>query len=1008
MKSFASLNNLVGVLCFLAAFVIYTATLQPTVSFWDCGEFIATAYKIQVGHQPGAPLFMMLAKIFSMIAAEPTQVAFWVNISSALASAATIMFLFWTITALALKLIKKETELNSHDVFTIIAAGAVGAMAFAVSDSFWFSAVEAEVYALSSLCTAVVFWAILKWESSPQESNADKWLVLISYIIGLSIGIHLLSLLAGPAIVLIYYFRQNKQASAKGIFLAFLAGCAILAFIQYGIVQYLVLFASKLELFFVNSLHFAFGTGALVFVILLISTITFGIIYSNKKQKAALNLGLVCLTFILLGYSSYAMILIRANAKTTINISNPDNAFSLLGYLGREQYGDRPLLYGKYFDSEYIGSKKDGNLYRKGENKYEVKGEKLVPQYDRNSVFPRIYSDDDNHIAFYQNWLGLSANEKASFYNNLQFFSSYQLGFMYWRYFMWNFSGRQNDEQGFGNDRNGSWITGIKAIDNLYSGNQEQLPVSITKNAGHNKFYALPFILGLIGLVYQFKRNRKDGLVVSLLFFFTGIAIVLYLNQNPIQVRERDYAYVGSFYTFAIWIGLGVLGIRDIVRRFSPAAFSSSFAFLVCFAAAPFIMIYQGWDDHNRSGNYVAHDMAVNYLQSCAPNAILFTNADNDTYPLWYAQEVEGVRPDVRIVNLQLLFNPSYIDKLKEKLYTSAPLPVTMPANKYVDGVRDVMPYVDYGLTDSVELSKILEVLTSDNEQDMVTMQDGSKSNFLPTKKFHLTVNPEQVLKTGTVTKAQLSQLSSKIEWSYGKNIVTRADLAMMDIIAHNNWKRPVYFTVSLSKDSYFGLDRYLYLEGYAYRLLPLKRDVKDERDKSELTNTTALYANVMQKFKLDSFNKAANLDPESRRVAKITWNTMNTLTENLIFEGKTTLAREVIEKALSDLPLRNYSIADTIDKYRATVSLNQLGETSWTYSLAKSAVDFLASEVRYLASLSEEEQQNNKFTIQQSIAIMEAFKKEAKDHNQNDIVNAVSDTYSSVQGKLIFQFQEG
>ena len=987
MKIYTKLNNLIGWLCFAIALTVYALTMQRTVSFWDCGEFIASAVGVQVGHQPGAPLFIMLAKVFSLIASKPEQIAFWVNLSSATASAATIMFLFWTITALALKLVKlKDKELDKSQIVSILSAGFIGALAFTFSDTFWFSAVEAEVYALSALCTAIVFWAILKWDAQADDPSANRWLVFIAYIMGLSIGIHLLNLLAIPTIVLVYYFRKTSKPSTKGIIKSILIGGAILGFIQYGVVQYLVLFAAKFDLLFVNSFGLGFGSGALFFTLQIISSLVWGIYYSIKSQKVNLNLALVCVVFILLGYSSYAMIVIRANAKTAINVSNPDNANSLLGYLGREQYGDRPLLYGQYFDSEYTKATETGNLYRKGKDKYEVAGAKFDREFDRNTILPRIYSDETKHQAFYRQWLNIPEGEKPSFAKNLQFLTSYQLGFMYFRYFLWNFAGKQDDVQGFGDKRNGNWLTGIKSVDNLFLGNQDQLPISITNNAGYNRFYALPFILGLIGIIYQYRKSQKDALVILLLFFSTGMAIIIYLNQSPMQVRERDYAYVGSFYAFAICIGLGVLGVRELIQKYTRPLLSTALATIICFAAVPYIMGSQGWDDHDRSTNDTPQQMAINYMQSCAPNAILFTQADNDTYPLWYAQQVLGVRKDIRLVNTELLYKASYIDQLKKQLFDSAPLPITMNGDTYVDGKRDVLPFVDYGIADSVELTDLFGVLISDNAADKVQMQSGSMENFLPTKKFKMKVDANQVVKSGTLPAQDKNNISSAMEWIYPKNFLAKNDLAMLDIIAHNNWKRPIYFCATMGSDSFFGLEKYFHLEGLAYRLLPLKREKTDQRDAMDVTHSNVMYTNVMNKFQLSSFKKAKYLDTESQRVANLTWNIFNSLASNLAAENKVDKAKLVMVKALNALPLRNYSVADTAVKYRTAGNLYALNETDKANDLVKSATNFLSSELNYYSSLNQEDQEMNRNDIGNVLSLLNAFQKMADANGQAGI----------------------
>lgn len=1005
MKSYSKLNNIFGWLCFAVAFSVYFMTMQPSVSFWDCGEFIASAFGVQVGHQPGAPLFIMLAKVFSLAASDPRQVAVWINTSSAMASAATVMFLFWTITALALKLVRvKNIDPDNIQIATILSAGLVGAMAFMFSDTFWFSAVEAEVYALSALCTAIVFWAILKWEAHADDPSANKWIVFIAYIMGLSIGIHLLNLLAIPAIVLVYYFRKTENPTTKGTIKAIIIGCVFLGFIQYGVIQYLVYFAAKFDLFFVNSMGLGFGSGALFFTLLIVSGLTWGIFYTIKSRKVNLNLALVCVSIILIGYSSYAMIVVRANAKTAINISNPDTANSLLGYLGREQYGDRPLIYGQYFDSEPVRTVETAKMYRKGKSKYEEAGSRIERQYDRNTIFPRTYSEKADHAAFYRQWLNIPEGEKINFAQNVQFFTSYQLGYMYLRYFLWNFSGRQDDYQGRGDNRNGNWLTGVKPLDALHLGNQKVLPVSISQNAGYNVFYAFPLILGLIGILYLYRKNRKDATVILSLFFFTGIAIVLYLNQDPMQVRERDYAYVGSFYTFAICIGLGVLGIRELLRKVSTPMLSTVAASVICFLAVPMLMGSQGWNDHDRSSNDTPRQMAINYLQSCAPNAILFTQADNDTYPLWYAQQVEGIRKDIRLVNTELLYNDSYINQMKKQLFDSAPLPITMDESKYAQGTRDVLPYVDYHISDSVELSNVFDVLMSDNNADKVEMQDGSMENFLPTKRFKMAVDAEQVIRTGTLSDKD--NIASTMEWTYPKNLVVKSDLAVMDIIVHNNWKRPVYFSSTLSYDEYFGLDNYLQMEGFAFRLLPVKRESGDKRDKHEVTNSNVMYTNLMKRFELSSLKQARYLDPESQRVSNLTWSAFNTLATNLMQEGKSGVAKVLMHKALNVLPLRDYSVADTITKYRTAANLYSLNETTKANEIVKSASKFLGSELAYYASLNEKDQALSGSDIGTVVSVLDAFRKMANKTGQTILEKDITHIIDSSKGKLRFSFE--
>ncbi|WP_040298987.1 glycosyltransferase family 117 protein [Arcticibacter svalbardensis] len=1007
--NYNKINNLFGWLCFIIATATYIMTAEPTASFWDCGEFIAAAYKLQIVHQPGAPLFLILQKIFSLLAgSDVTKVAYWMNVGSALSSGATILFLFWTITALAKKVIYKAgEELKPAALITIIGSGLVGALAYAFSDTFWFSAVESEVYAMSSLCTAIVFWAILKWDSHAEEVGADRWLIFIAYVIGLSIGVHLLNLLVIPAMALVYYFKRSKQPTGKGTLLSLFAGIVILAIIQYGIIQYLVKFAAYFDLFFVNTLGMGFGSGVFVFALLVVAATVYGIVYSIKKVKPLLNLALICFAFIMLGYSSYAMILVRAKANPALNNSDPDNAFAFLSYLNREQYGDRPLLYGQYFDSQVTNYEQGDNIYRKGDNKYEVAGRKFTTEYDRNTLLPRMYSDDPQHVGYYRDWMKLGETESPTFADNLGFLFSYQTGFMYARYFLWNFAGRQNDDQGQGNYTSGNWISGIKPIDALILGSQDNLPPSITENNAHNRLFFLPLILGLIGAFWHFKRNQKDAGVVGLLFFFTGMAIVLYLNQNPLQPRERDYAYAGSFYAFAIWIGLGVAAIAGwLSKRISPKVAGIG-ATVIGLLAAPILMASQEWDDHDRSEKFTTRDFAIDYLQSCAPNAILFTYGDNDTYPLWYVQEVEGVRPDVRIVNLSLLGTDWYIRQMKDKINQADPLPITMPNDKFVQGVRDVIRYYDYKLADPIEMKSLFEVLTSDNDNDKFSLQqDGPKENILPTKSFKITIDPAQVLATKTVSLALKDSITPAMQWTYNKNYVTKTELAMIDILAHNDWKRPVYFAVTVPSSNYIGLDKYLYNEGFAYRLLPLKTAAPDStKQEQELISTDQMYNNLINKFVWGNMKNAHYLDPETTRMIATVIKSFNTLATKLYEQGRITEARKVINKSLEVVPDKNYLFYYILHRYYTADLLYKVGETKAANKLVKSTSDYIGAELGYLGGLSSSRQKFAMNDIQLGISIYNELLKITEANKQTALHAEIKKEFTNLQSKLSLNY---
>ncbi len=987
MTKFNRINNIAGFLIFGFALLVYWLCMEPTLSFWDCGEFIAAAFKMEVGHQPGAPLFLMIGKLFSLLAGNDTsKIAYWVNFLTVTSSAATIMFLYWTITIIALKTTKTPvSQLSTLQTLTIIAAGALGALAYTFSDTFWFSAVESEVYGLSTLCTAIVFWAMLKWE----KDLDDRWILFIAFIVGLSIGIHLLSLLAFPAISLIYYFRKTTEATIWGGIKAFVVGCLLLAIVQFGIIQYFVNFAAKTDLFTVNVLKMPFGMGALFFLAFVAGALTIGIRSSIKRKNAKLNLALLSLVFVLFGFSSYFMIIIRANAKTNINLSNPDTPLALLGYLSRTQYEDKPLLYGQTFDAKAIDSKETGKTYRKGEQSYEISGKTFKTLYDKNTLFPRMYSDKPEHVRFYQRWMNLTDNETPSLWQNLSFMNSYQMGFMYWRYFSWNFVGRQTDDQGQGEINHGNWLSGIKPIDQIRLGNQSKLPASITHNPGYNLLYGFPLLLGVLGVIYLYRNSRKELITVAVLFFCTGLAIIFYLNQDPLQVRERDYAYVGSFYAFAILIGFGLFSVKELFTKLATPKLSLVVATVICITAVPALMAVQGWNNHDRSHKTTALDMAKNYLNSCEPNAILFTNADNDTYPLWYAQEVEGIRTDVRVICLQFLASEAYIDHLKKQQGNSAPLPIAMENKQYKEGVRDYLPYVDYGLTDSVELSDLLSILTSDNKADQVQMNDGSFENFLPTKKIKLTINPAQVIATKTVKQQDQAKITPSMEWNFDGKYLLKRELTMFDIIAHNNWKRPIYFSSGVSEDTYIGLSKYLYLEGFAYRLLPLKPAVGD-KDKAEQTNNELAFQHF-KNFELGGFMDASYLDPESRRVLQNTWSFANTLTINLIQEGEPILAKQVVSKSLKQLPLTNASITDTANKISLVQNLHLLNTPAQANQITRNTAAYIAQEFDYILSLKPDEQRTFIHEIRVGMSVLQNLNQLTKDFGQKDLTSYVS-----------------
>lgn len=928
MRNYKLLNNIIGWLVFIAASTVYIFTSEPSASFWDCGEYIATANKLQVGHPPGAPFFQLFGRFFSMFAfGDITQVAHMVNAMSALASGFTILFLFWSITMLAKKIILNTGEMTDAKIFAIFGSGIVGALAYTFSDSFWFSAVEGEVYATSSFFTAIVFWAILKWEEASESKYALRWIILIAYLMGLSIGVHLLNLLAIPAIAFVYYFKKHKPTK-RGIINTSIISIAILATVMYVIIPWVVKLSGWFELAFVNSFGLPFNSGVIFFFIALIAGIYFGIRFAKKRGKLIMHTALVCFTFILIGYSTFLILVIRSNAKTPINENAPNNAINLLAYLNREQYGDWPLFYGPTYNAPMDPQDdwKDGSpVYARDDKKgkYVVidSRENSIPTYDSRfcTLFPRMWSQEEDHIESYKSWADVKGTPisytdpdgkaeiiyKPSFFENLKFLFNYQIGHMYLRYFMWNFAGKQNDIQNTeGNPVEGNWISGINFIDEMRLGPQEDLPESM-KNKGMNKFYFLPLILGFIGFWYHLNKNTHDSIVVILLFFFTGLAIVFYLNQYPNQPRERDYAYAASFYAFAIWIGLGVLSVFNFLSKYINPKVAAITATTVCFLAVPVVMAKDGWDDHDRSGRYTAVDFASDYLNSCAPNAILFTNGDNDTFPLWYAQEVEGIRTDVRVCNLSLFNTDWYIDQMKRKAYDSDPMPLSMTWDQYKQGTREYVYFIpDEAIKGFYNIKELIAFVASDKSETKYPTGRGNVEYF-PTKNFKLPVDSATVVKNGTVPKDQIDSIVPAIEWTINRYGLQKSSLMILDLLATFDWKRPVYFASTSGNSAYIGLQDYLQLEGLAYRLVPVKKN--GNGSEIGLVNTSVMYDNLMNKFKFGNINDTTlYFDQTVLGMAYSVRMSFARLASALALEGKKDSAIKVLNKCQLMLPEKN------------------------------------------------------------------------------------------------------
>ena len=835
IMNFKKLNNLVGWAIFAIATIVYFLTMEPTVSWWDCGEYISTANKLQVGHPPGAPTFQLIGRFFSLFAfGDVTKVAMMINIMSCLCSSFTILFLFWTISMLAQKLKLSD--------FAVLAASAIGALSYTFTDSFWFNAVEGEVYAMSSLLTAITFWAILKWEQVADQPNHYRWIIFIAYIIGLSIGVHLLNLLTIPAITYIVYFKKYKF-SWKGFIWAGIISVLITGFIQVILIPAIVSLAGDFELFFVNTIGAPFNFGTIFYFILIIALIVWGLWYTNKTNKPIWNTIILSFMFILIGYSSFFMLVIRANANTPINENEPKDAISMLSYLKREQYGSWPLLYGPYYMAKPYDMTEGTPIYYKDHNKgkyVEIAKNPGEYIYDDNvqTIFPRMWNGSKKTFTnVYERYIdksnmrvttqrrGDGSTERVmipTFGQNIRFFLDYQCGWMFWRYFMWNFVGRQNDTEGQGELEHGNWVSGIGFIDNPRLGSQKDLPRTM-QSAAHTEFYFLPLILGLVGLFYQLKKDPKNCWVVFLLFFMTGIAIIMYLNQTPYQPRERDYSYAGAFYAFAIWMGFGVLGVIEGLQKVvKNQGVATKIAAALCLCV-PILMAEQGWEGHNRSGKTSALDWGKNYLMALPENSVIFTRGDNDTFPLWYVQEVEGYRTDVRVCNFMLSSGYWYVHQMGRKIYNSEKLPLSLTPEQYNNGVNEPV-YIQEVIAGPVELKDAIDFVRSDDPRTKATDMSGKKINYLPTRKLKITVDKEKVVANGIVPENMKDQIVDEIVWTIADKVqyLTKNELMLLDFMATNNWERCVYFTSLNDISNILGIDKYLHQQGLSHRFMPV------------------------------------------------------------------------------------------------------------------------------------------------------------------------------------------
>ena len=1004
MKQFRLVDNLLGWLAFAIAAFTYCSTVEPTASFWDCPEFITTAYKLEVGHPPGAPFFMLTGNLFTQMTSDPGKVALMVNIMNALLSAACIMFLYWSISHLTRKLICKDGWVNSlAQLITVEGAAMTGALAYCWSDTFWYSAVEGEVYAYSSLFTAVVFWLMLKWEDNADKPHSDRWLILIAYLTGLSIGVHLLNLLCLPALVLIYYYKRSDNATLKGSIYALLGSFVLVAAVLYGIVPGIVKVGGWFELLAVNSLSLPFNTGLIFYIIVLIAVVLwaiwetmsehsrlrmniayivsvallgipfygygwtsiligllvlaglYGLLIWKRQGKLLvsarlMNTSLLCMLMIMIGYSSYAVIVIRSTANTPMDQNSPEDIFTLGTYLNREQYGSRPLFYGQSYNSQVAlkteggycvpVSKQGAPVYQRKEkaspdepDRYEIQRYDIEYVYAQNMLFPRMYSDRPEHQQAYESWLGGVVGRQIPFdrcgepimvkmptqLENIRFFLSYQVNFMYWRYFMWNFAGRQNDIQGNGELEHGNWLTGISFLDNLRLGDQSRMPSELRENKGRNVFFCLPLLLGLLGLFWQACKNSADGFptdtgikqfwVVFFLFFMTGIAIVVYLNQTPCQPRERDYAYAGSFYAFAIWIGLGAAAIADWLGQKTGKALPMALLSLICLLV-PLQMVSQTWDDHDRSGRYCCRDFGQNYLQSLPQqgNPIIFTNGDNDTFPLWYNQETEGFRTDARVCNLSYLQTDWYIDQMKRPAYDSPSVPISWTRLQYVAGTREGIRVSPGTLEQAIEYYKDDPItsrqLLGENPYELSTvidkwiLNDNKDMQIFPTDSLVITIDKEAVKRSGMMIAGDSIPDVMHINLR-GKRAVYKSEMMMYEMLARCNWERPLFVAMTVGRDNYGNLGDNFVQEGLANRITPF-----NTKASGKTIDTEKMYDNLMNRFKFGGIdNPDIYLDETVMRMCQTHRRIFAQLARQLLAEGKTDKARAVLEKAEQVIP---------------------------------------------------------------------------------------------------------
>jgi hypothetical protein len=1074
--NFNKWNTIIGWLTFGIALLTYTLTVEPTMSFWDCGEYIATAAKLEVGHPPGAPLYQMIGAFFAMFATDDTKIALMVNMMSVFSSAFTILFLFWSSSMILKKLISRFSESNKNNEIVILGSSFVGALAYTFSDSFWYNAVEAEVYAMASLFIALLFWLGLRWEQDMNKPRGNKWLLIISLVVGLSFGVHFMALLTIPAIGFLYFFKNYKVVTIKSFLLANVIVIAILLFIFKLLLPMTMGFFGKTEVFMVNSLGLPFDSGTIFVTVLLAALFYFGLKYTNNKGLATYNTLILCVLFILIGFSTWTMLPIRANANTVINENKPSDAREVLAYYNREQYGVNPLFYGPQYTEAFSGLDEDNPYLDKAPNyerdyktgKYVIvnnfKNAEQNTDDNHKTILPRMWSGD--HIENYMNFTNppqfrLNPNypyeddlakygidpsqlseedynkaiaqlknetekiinefrqayaqnqidnegyvkflksygdyllvDKPTTADNLGFMVEYQFGYMYWRYLMWNFVGRQNDVQGRYDYLDGNWLSGISFIDELHLGSQDNLPTDVVNNKGRNVYFFLPFILGLIGIMYHANKDLKSFYVLLALFLFTGIALKIYLNERPFEPRERDYALVGSFYVFAIWIGFGVYALYESVQKYLAPRIAGPIIIAASLLAAPVLMAAQNWDDHDRSGKSTAVAMAKAYLTSCDPNAILFTIGDNDTFPLWYAQEIEKVRTDVKIVNTSLFMTDWYIDQMKTKTYESDPLPISFTHDQYVGDKLDYVAHIPKVET-RWEIKDFINFIK--NPKSTVEMQNGQTIHFYPTNKIRIPVDKNTIIQNKVVSAKYNDSIVPYIDLDISKNALYKNRLMMLDIVANNNWKRPIYFSGgAFDNEDYIWMKEYLQLEGMVYKLVPIKTTIPKDGGPLEMgqIDSDKMYAKVMKWDWGNSESSTIYHDPETRKNSITYRSNLSRLMNQLIIEGKKDKAKNIIDLAMTKMPLEYFGYYSLVEPFAD--GYYKIGDKVKAQQLLNKLVNKYHENLNYYGNLKSSEQSSIAIPIITDIERYRSLLQVMKENGDTDFYNKHKITFNT------------